>query len=125
MTNMPMLERGLEHLKMLREDMSKLGAPDLHDLLRCWELMDRLWCGETHMRHLLEREETAGPATITAETSQSSTTRTGRSFSTRGTTLVLVSGDSPRSPTSCDSIRIRSPHHRPLSHWERGGRRLR
>ena len=61
MTNRPMLERGLEHLKMLREDILKLGARDLHDLLRSWELIDRLWCGETHMRHLLEREETRWP----------------------------------------------------------------
>ena len=61
MTNRPMLERGLEHLAMFREDLPKLGAQDLHDLLRCWELIDRLWCGETHMRHLLYREETRWP----------------------------------------------------------------
>ena len=61
MTNRPMLERGLEHLAMFREDISKLGARDLHELLRCWEVVDRLWCGETHMRHLLHREETRWP----------------------------------------------------------------
>jgi len=61
MTNRPMLERGLEHLAMLREDLPNLGATDLHDLLRCWELVHRLWCGETHLRHLLYREETRWP----------------------------------------------------------------
>ena len=61
MTNQPMLERGLEHLAMLREDLLNLAAKDLHDLLRCWELVDRVWCGETHMRHLLHRQETRWP----------------------------------------------------------------
>ena len=61
MTNRPMLERGLEHLTMLREDLPNLGASDLHDLLRCWELVHRLWCGETHLHHLLYREETRWP----------------------------------------------------------------
>ena len=61
MTNEPMLNRGLEQLAMLREDVPKLGARDLHDLLRCWELVDRLWCAETHMHHLLFRQETRWP----------------------------------------------------------------
>ncbi len=61
MTNRPMLERGLEHLAMLREDLANLAATDLHDLLRCWELVHRLWCGEVHMNHLLYREETRWP----------------------------------------------------------------
>ena len=61
MTNKPMLDRGLEQLAMLREDIASLGARDLHELLRCWELIDRLWCGETHMHHLLYRQETRWP----------------------------------------------------------------
>ena len=61
MTNEPMLLRGLEHLQMFKEDLAKLGARDLHDLLRCWELVHRTWCGEVHMRHLLFRQETRWP----------------------------------------------------------------
>ncbi len=61
MVNEPTLKRGLEHLAMLREDTSKLGARDLHELLRCWELIDRLWCAETHLHHLLFRQETRWP----------------------------------------------------------------
>ena len=61
MTNEPMLRRGLEHLATFREDLDKLAARDLHELLRCWEVEHRLWCGETHMRHLLFRQETRWP----------------------------------------------------------------
>ncbi len=61
MTNQPMLERGLEQITMLREDLTNLAASDLHDLLRCWEVVDRLWCGETHIHHLLFRQETRWP----------------------------------------------------------------
>jgi adenylylsulfate reductase subunit A len=60
-TNGPTLNRGLELLAMLREDMSKVGAADLHDLLRTWEVMDRLYCAEAHARHMLFREETRWP----------------------------------------------------------------
>ena len=61
MTNGPTLNRGLELMKLYREDLEKLAARDLHDLLRCWELWDRTWCAESHLRHLLFREETRWP----------------------------------------------------------------
>ena len=60
-TNEPMLLRGLELLGLLKEDLQKLAASDLHDLLRCWEVWDRVWCAEAHMRHLLFRQETRWP----------------------------------------------------------------
>ncbi|MHB8146053.1 MAG: adenylyl-sulfate reductase subunit alpha [Vulcanimicrobiaceae bacterium] len=60
-TNGPMLKRGLELLQLLREDMGMLGARDLHDLLRVWELRHRLFCAEAHAQHLLFREETRWP----------------------------------------------------------------
>ncbi|MHB8293557.1 MAG: adenylyl-sulfate reductase subunit alpha [Acidimicrobiales bacterium] len=60
-TNGPMLERGLELLSMFREDMDSVAARDAHELLRCWELRDRLWCGEAHARHILHRKETRWP----------------------------------------------------------------
>ena len=61
LTNGPTLNRGLELLGLMKEDMQKLAARDLHDLLRCWEVWDRIWCAETHMRHILFREETRWP----------------------------------------------------------------
>ncbi len=60
-TNGPTLERGLELMKMFREDMQHLGARNLHELMRCWELVHRTWVGEAHMRHMLYRQETRWP----------------------------------------------------------------
>jgi len=60
-TNKPSLEKGLEYLTMLKEDSEKLGAQDLHELLRAWENYHRLWTGEAHLRHVLFREETRYP----------------------------------------------------------------
>ena len=42
MTNGVLLERGLELLGMLKEDMSQMGAEDLHQLQRTWELQHRV-----------------------------------------------------------------------------------
>src|SRR5690606_1383993 len=41
MTNEPMLTRGLELLTMLKEDLNHIGAEDLHQLQRAWELHHR------------------------------------------------------------------------------------
>ncbi len=60
-TNEPMLQRGLELLLMLKEDLDKLAARDLHDLLRCWELVHRVWAAEAHIRHMMFRKETRWP----------------------------------------------------------------
>jgi adenylylsulfate reductase subunit A len=60
-TNAPTLKRGLELLHMLRDDLSRLAASDLHELLRAWEVWDRYYCAEAHMRHMLFREETRWP----------------------------------------------------------------
>ncbi|MGC8756437.1 MAG: adenylyl-sulfate reductase subunit alpha, partial [bacterium] len=60
-TNKPMLERGLELLTFLREDAEKLGAENLHELMRAWENYHRLWTAEVHLRHVLFREETRYP----------------------------------------------------------------
>ncbi len=61
MTNEPTLNRGLELLDYLREDLDRMAARDLHDLLRCWEVRDRFWCAQAHMRHMLFRKETRWP----------------------------------------------------------------
>jgi adenylylsulfate reductase subunit A len=60
-TSKTFLERGLELLEMLKEDADKLGAEDLHELMRCWENVHRMWQAEAHMRSILFREETRWP----------------------------------------------------------------
>jgi adenylylsulfate reductase subunit A len=61
MTNGLMLTRGLELLAMLKEDMNHIGAEDLHQLQRTWELHHRLLASESVTRHTLFREETRWP----------------------------------------------------------------
>jgi len=61
MTNGVLLQRGLELLKMLEEDMDQMGAEDLHQLQRTWELHHRLIASESVTRHTLFREETRWP----------------------------------------------------------------
>ncbi|HEV8627113.1 MAG TPA: adenylyl-sulfate reductase subunit alpha [Acidimicrobiia bacterium] len=60
-TNAPTLERGLDLMALFKEDCASLAARDLHDLLRCWEIWDRINCAEASMRHMLFREETRWP----------------------------------------------------------------
>ena len=60
-TNKSLLERGIELLKMLREDSEKLAAADLHELLRVWENVHRMWIAESHIRHVMYREESRWP----------------------------------------------------------------
>ena len=56
-----LLERGLVLMAMLKEDAEKLAAEDLNELMRCWENYTRMWIAESHIRHLLFREETRWP----------------------------------------------------------------
>jgi len=60
-TNQQLLEKGLELIKLLKEDMAHLGAKDLHDLTRAWENYHRTWQAESHIRTILFREETRWP----------------------------------------------------------------
>ena len=61
LTTEAMLLKGLERLNVLREDLQRLAARDLHDLLRCGEVRDRISCAEAHIRHVLFRQETRWP----------------------------------------------------------------
>ena len=61
MTNEPMLDRGLELLGMLHEDLDRIGAEDLHQLQRTWELHHRVWASESVTHHTKFREETRWP----------------------------------------------------------------
>ena len=60
-TNEPMLNRAVELLAILKEDLGKLGASNLHELMRAWELHHRTWTAEAHVRHMLSRKETRWP----------------------------------------------------------------
>jgi adenylylsulfate reductase subunit A len=59
----PNVQRGLELIQMLRADLHHLGARDLHEPLRCWELWHRTWVGEAHMRTCSIAGKPAGPYT--------------------------------------------------------------
>jgi adenylylsulfate reductase, subunit A len=60
-TNEPLINRGLELLRMLKEDLDHIGAEDLHQLQRAWELNHRVLTAEAVARHTLFRQETRWP----------------------------------------------------------------
>ncbi|MBI2749422.1 MAG: adenylyl-sulfate reductase subunit alpha [Burkholderiales bacterium] len=60
-TNEPLLKRGLELLGMLTEDLEHIGAEDVHQLQRAWELSHRVLTAEAVARHTLFRQETRWP----------------------------------------------------------------
>jgi len=60
-TNQASLERALELITWLKEDSANLAAADLHELMRCWENVQRMWQAEAHVRTILFREETRWP----------------------------------------------------------------
>jgi adenylylsulfate reductase subunit A len=55
------LNIALELLQYVREDLDKVAARDIHELMRFWENNDRLLTAEAHVRHKLFREETRWP----------------------------------------------------------------
>ncbi|NNK56446.1 MAG: adenylyl-sulfate reductase subunit alpha [Desulfobulbaceae bacterium] len=61
MTSGKLLQICMDLLEMLREDADKMAAGDLHELLRAWENYHRIWCVESHIRHILFREESRYP----------------------------------------------------------------
>lgn len=61
MTNEPLLKIGLEKLKVLQEDLEHIGAEDLHQLQRAWELKHRTIASESVAQHTLFRKETRWP----------------------------------------------------------------
>ena len=60
-TSKSLLEKGLDLLGYLKEDSKSLAASDLHELMRCWENVHRMWQAEAHVRAILFREETRWP----------------------------------------------------------------
>ncbi len=60
-TNELLLNRGLELLTMLKEDLAHVAAEDLHQLQRAWELHHRVMTAEAVLRHTIFRKETRWP----------------------------------------------------------------
>jgi len=60
-TSDKLLERGMELLTFLKEDTAGLAAENLHELMRCWENVHRMYQADAHMRSILFREETRWP----------------------------------------------------------------
>ena len=61
MTNDKLLHIGLKKLKVMEEDLDKIAAKDIHELLRAWELKHRVLASESVLQHTLFREETRWP----------------------------------------------------------------
>jgi adenylylsulfate reductase subunit A len=61
MTNDKLLNIGLKKLKTLEEDLDRIGAEDIHELLRAWELKHRVLTSESVLQHTLFRKETRWP----------------------------------------------------------------
>ena len=61
MTNEKLLHIGLKKLKVMEEDLDKLAAKDIHELLRAWELKHRHRTSESVLQHTLFRKETRWP----------------------------------------------------------------
>lgn len=60
-TSDKLLEKGLELLAFLKEDSTNLAAESLHELMRSWESVHRMYQAEAHMRSILFRDETRWP----------------------------------------------------------------
>jgi adenylylsulfate reductase subunit A len=60
-TSTGLLNKGLELLGVLKEDAEHIAAEDLHELMRAWENIHRMWQAEAHVRTILFREETRWP----------------------------------------------------------------
>ncbi|MCP4409111.1 MAG: adenylyl-sulfate reductase subunit alpha [Gammaproteobacteria bacterium] len=61
MTNEKLLNIGLKKMKLLEEDLEKIAAEDIHELLRAWELKHRHLTSESVLQHTLFRKETRWP----------------------------------------------------------------
>ena len=61
MTSGKNLEILMDLFEMFREDLEKIAAGDLHELLRAWEITHRLYTAQAHTRHIQYRQESRYP----------------------------------------------------------------
>jgi adenylylsulfate reductase subunit A len=60
-TSKALMDKGMELMAFLKEDSEKVAAEGLHELMRAWENIHRMWQGEVHIRTIMAREETRWP----------------------------------------------------------------
>jgi adenylylsulfate reductase subunit A len=60
-TSSKSLEIIMDMFQVMHEDVEKLAAGDLHELMRAWEIEHRIWTVESHLRHIQFRKETRYP----------------------------------------------------------------
>ncbi len=60
-TSQATVDRAREVLGRLEEDCANRWAQDLHELMRAWENVHRMYQAEAHVRAILFREETRWP----------------------------------------------------------------
>ena len=60
-TNDKILEAAIWKLSFCGEDTEKIGAKNLHELMRAWEAIHRYWVGESCVRTRLARKESRWP----------------------------------------------------------------
>jgi adenylylsulfate reductase subunit A len=60
-TSSKSLEMIMEMFQDMHADCEKLAAGDLHELMRCWEIVHRIYTVEAHLRHIQFRKETRYP----------------------------------------------------------------
>jgi|GEM_PF-6599859 len=92
MTSEPMLNRGQELLTMLKEDLDHIGAEDLHQLQRTWELKHRVWTSEACSGTRYTGRKRGGRGTTTEGIFRSWTMRSGMPSPRPATTRRLVNG---------------------------------
>lgn len=61
MTNDKLLNMGMQKMSIMEEDLEKLGAEDIHQLMRAWELKHRHRTSECVFHHTFFRKETRWP----------------------------------------------------------------
>ncbi len=61
MTNDKLLNMGMQKMSLLEEDLEKVGAEDIHQLMRAWELKHRHRTSECVFHHTFFRKETRWP----------------------------------------------------------------
>jgi len=57
MTNEKLLNIGLKKMKALEEDLEKVAAENIHELLRAWEIKHRQLTSESVIQHTLFRKD--------------------------------------------------------------------
>ncbi len=75
------LNIALDLLKFVREDIDKVAARDIHELMRYWENNHRLLIAEAHVRHKLFRRRPGGQVTTTEPISRKWMRITGERYS--------------------------------------------